>query len=178
MLSCSWTSGPTADFVRIQQSTHTSNSRTIKYNKRVHARVPLSPRPTVPASQFPLARLSSWKSSLKIAHSKRGGVKTTRNLLVAFSLEPSVSQALLNGRAMKIGFRAVSFPAVTITCWAVIWTRKTPNKGLPGNNQISNFSHKLSICNTSGWRAKQYARHQLSRDVDHVPSCIVFLGRF
>ena len=50
MLSCSWTSGPTADFVGMQQSTHTTNSMAIKYNKRLHARFPLSPRPT---SQLP-----------------------------------------------------------------------------------------------------------------------------
>ena len=67
--SCSWTSGSTADFAGIQHCTRTMNSRTIKYIKRLHARIPLSPRP-IPASKFPLARLSSWKSSLKIAHSK------------------------------------------------------------------------------------------------------------
>ena len=49
---------------------------------------------------------------------------------------------------------------------------------LPGKNKISNFSNKLSIWNTSGSRAKQYVRHQFSHEVDHVPHCIVFLGRF
>ena len=140
--------------LRRDTTEYTTNSRTIKYDKRLHARVPLSPRPTIPTSKFPLARLSSWKSSLKIAHSKRGGVKTTRNLFIAFSREPSISQALLDGRAMTTGFRAVTFPAVIIACWAVILATKTPNKGLPGNNKISNFSNKLSICNTSGWRVE------------------------
>ena len=126
-------------------------------------------RGRLPAYNFVVARLSSRKSSLKIAHSKRSGVKTTRNLFVAFSLEPSISQVLLNRRAMKTGFRAVSSHAVLITCRAVSLTRNTSNKGIPGENKISNFSNKLSIRNTSSSRTKQYVRHQLSRDVDHVP---------
>ena len=141
----------------------TTNSRTIKYNKRLHARVPLSPWPTIPTSKFPLARLSSWKSSLKIA---RSSVKTTRNLFFAFSLEPSISQALLTGRAMKTGFRAVRFPAVIITCWAVIWARKISNKGLPGNNKISNFSNKLTIRKTATLAAGELSN-------THVISCHV-----
>ena len=64
---------------------------------------------------------------------------------------------------MKTGFRAVTFPAVIITCWAVTLASKTPNKGLPGNNKISIFSNKLTICSTSGWRAKS----------SHVISCHV-----
>ena len=34
---------PTTDFVGIQQSTHTTNSRTIKYDERLHARVQILP---------------------------------------------------------------------------------------------------------------------------------------
>ena len=73
------------------------------------------------------------------------------------------SQALLNGRAMKTGFRAVSSHAVLITCEAVILTRKTPNKGPPGKNKISNFSNKLSIRHASS------SRRELSNT--HVISC-------
>ena len=35
---------------------------------------------------------------------------------------------------------------------------------------------RQSWSNTSSSRAKQCVRHQLSRDVDHVLPCIVFLG--
>ena len=80
--------------------------------------------------------------------------------------------------AMKTGFRAVSSHAALITYRAVTLSKKTPKKGLPGKNKISNFSNKLRIQNTSSSRAKQYTHHQLSRDMNHIPSCIVFLGRF
>ena len=56
--------------LRRDKAEYATNSRTIKYNKRLHARVPFSPRPTIPTSKFPRARLSSWKSSLKIAVTK------------------------------------------------------------------------------------------------------------
>ena len=76
---------------------------------------------------------------------------------------------------MQAGFRAVSSPAVLIAHRAVFLTRKMPHKCLPGTCKISNFSNnKLSIRSTGSSRAKQYAHHQLSRDVDHVPPCIVF----
>ena len=133
--SCSWTSGSTADFAGIQHCTRTMNSRTIKYIKRLRARIPLSPRPTIPASKFPLARLSSWKSSLKIAHSKWGGVKTTRKFVRSILSRTKHFAGAAQRGAMKTGSRAISFPAVLITCWAVILTRKTPNKDLPGNNK-------------------------------------------
>ena len=86
-----------------------TNSRTVKYNKRLHARVPLSPRPTTPTSKLPLARLSSWKSSHKIAHSS---VKTTRNLFVAFSREPSISQAPC--MSTVYGYRTIAYISVDL----------------------------------------------------------------
>ena len=95
-------------------------------------------------------------------------------LLVAFSPEPCISQVPFNGRAMKTGFRPVSTPTVPVMHRAVLLTRKTPNKCFSRKYKVRNVSSKLNIRNTGNLRAKQYARHQFSRDVDHMPSCIVF----
>ena len=101
----------------------------------------------------------------------------TQSLLVAFSPEPSILQAPFNGRAVKTGFRAVSSPAVLIAHRAVILKRKTPKKCFSERYRIINVSSKLNIRNTGNSRAKQYAHYQWSRDVDHVPHCIVFFWK-
>ena len=117
--------------------------------------------------------------SLKIRRAKGEGVeKSTPNLLAAFSREPCISQSPFNGRAIKIGFGAASSAAVLIVHRTVLLITKTPNKCFSGKYKIRNVCSKLNIRNIGNSRAKQYARHQLSRDVDHVPFCIVFLGKF